>query len=36
MFADLQKAQEENKQKAGGGLEAADAAKDAVSVKPKK
>ena len=36
MFADLQKAQEENKQKAGGGLEAADAVKDAVSVKPKK
>ena len=36
MFADLQKAQEENKQKAGGGLEVSDAAKDAVSVKPKK
>jgi hypothetical protein len=36
MFADLQKAQEENKQKASGGLEAVEGAKDAVPAKPEK
>ena len=36
MFAALQKNQDENKQKAGGSLEVAEGAKDAVSTKPKK
>jgi hypothetical protein len=36
MFADLQKAQEENKLKASGGLEAVEDVKEAVSDKPKK